>query len=381
MLHRTLLLGVACVLLSLLTHLPLSAEDYIPGQANRIGNLWQLNTDKKACTDAAMMSDNLFVPPQASNRILPIPVGINIHVNKIPSISDSRNQFHIDGLLTSTWCDARITKELPENWNELVLYNNAAEDWLGSHWSPQLEFSNRVGEAFYQTQTITLRRNGSVERVARFEEGLGSEFRLEDFPFDQQLLAFDVQSFSWDSSVIKLVDLGDVVSLSRSSSLPEWRIKNLSYSIRDHDDPEKGSKEFSKLSASIVIARRAGYYVYKIFLPLGVLTFTSIFFLAIPINSFADRLAFISGLLFTTLAYQIIISNSVPRVPYLTLGDTYTIFLFSFMIAEVFIAYHISQNVLKNGADRVPTIERVMEIFLPSIFILTQILFVWIAVH
>ena len=127
MLQRTLLLGVACVLLSLFTHLPLSAEDYIPGQANRIGNLWQLNTDKKACTDAAMMSDNLFVPPQASNRILPIPVGINIHVNKIPSISDSRNQFHIDGLLTSTWCDARISKELPENWDELVLYNNAAE--------------------------------------------------------------------------------------------------------------------------------------------------------------------------------------------------------------------------------------------------------------
>ena len=92
-------------------------------------------------------------------------------------------------------------------------------------------------------------------------------------------------------------------------------------------------------------------------------------------------MAFISGLLFTTLAYEIIIASSVPRVPYLTLGDTYTIFLFAFMISEVFIAYHISQNAQKNGSDRVPVIERMMEIFLPVIFITSQILFIWLALN
>ena len=97
---------------------------------------------------------------------------------------------------------------------------------------------------------------------------------------------------------------------------------------------KKAAKNFPDCP-SITIKRRSGYYVYKIFMPLGILTFTSIFFLAIPINAFADRMAFISGLLFTTLAYQIIIASSVPRVPYLTLGDTYTIFLFAFMISEV----------------------------------------------
>ena len=92
-------------------------------------------------------------------------------------------------------------------------------------------------------------------------------------------------------------------------------------------------------------------------------------------------MAFISGLLFTTLAYQIIIASAVPRVPYLTLGDTYTIFLFTFMISEVFIAYHISQNLQKQGNEGVPTIERVMEIFLPLIFVLSQTLFIWLAIN
>ncbi|QNJ25077.1 neurotransmitter-gated ion-channel ligand binding domain protein [Synechococcus sp. SYN20] len=358
---------------------PTSAVEYIPGQANRIKDLSQLNIAEYGCPEKELLPNSPLAPPQPISKLKPIPVGVSIHINELPSISDTYNKFQIDGLLTSTWCDPRILSDIPEDQNKLVLFNTAAEDWMGSHWVPQLEFTNRVSEAFYQTQTITLHRNGAVERKARFEEGLGSEFRLEKFPFDQQLLHLYVQSFSWDKQIVKLVELGDVVSLSKNSKLPEWKIKNLNYVIRNHDDPEQGSNEFSRLSAAITISRRSGHFIYKIFLPLGILTFTSIFFLAIPLEAFADRLAFISGLLFTTLAYQIIITSSVPRVPYLTLGDTYTIFLFVFMVSEVFIAYYISQTIAKQGSEQVPTLERIMEVFLPTIFISSQALFAWIA--
>ena len=358
---------------------PSRAVEYIPGQANRIKDLSQLNISEYGCPEKELLPTHPLAPPQPISKLKPIPVGVSIHINELPSISDTHNNFQLDGLLTSTWCDPRIISDLPENEDKLVLFNSAAEDWMGSHWVPQLEFTNRVSEAFYQTQTITLHRSGAVERKARFEEGLGSEFRLEKFPFDQQLLHLYVQSFSWDKTVLKLVELGDVVSLSKNSKLPEWKIKNLGYVIRNHDDPEQGSNEFSRLSATITISRRSGHFIYKIFLPLGILTFTSIFFLAIPLEAFADRLAFISGLLFTTLAYQIIITSSVPRVPYLTLGDTYTIFLFVFMVSEVFIAYYISQTIAKEGAERVPTLERIMEIFLPATFLASQGLFAWIA--
>ncbi len=360
-------------------HLPSRAIEYIPGQANRIKDLSQLNIAEYGCPEKELLPKSPLAPPQPISKLKPIPVGVSIHINELPSISDTYNKFQLDGLLTSTWCDPRTISNIPEDQNTLVLFNTAAEDWMGSHWVPQLEFTNRVSEAFYQTQTITLHRNGAVERKARFEEGLGSEFRLEKFPFDQQLLHLYVQSFSWDKQIVKLVELGDVVSLSKNSKLPEWKIKNLNYVIRNHDDPEQGSNEFSRLSAAITISRRSGHFIYKIFLPLGILTFTSIFFLAIPLEAFADRLAFISGLLFTTLAYQIIITSSVPRVPYLTLGDTYTIFLFVFMVSEVFIAYYISQTIAKQGSEQVPTLERIMEVFLPTIFISSQALFAWIA--
>ena len=205
-----LLLVLLSIGIAIWFNLPLAqANERLPGQANRIGDLWKLNASRHPCAPAESIPENAYIPPQQKEAPTPIPVGVSIHINEIPTISDTYNRFQVDGLLTSTWCDSRSFSDIPQGEDELVLFNNAAEDWLGDHWSPQLEFTNRVSEAFYQTQTITLRRNGSIERTARFEEQLGSEFKLEKFPFDQQLLRIYVQSFSWDQSIVRLINLGE----------------------------------------------------------------------------------------------------------------------------------------------------------------------------
>jgi len=355
---------------------PSSLAEKIPGQANRIGNLWELHQKNSPCISRNELAPSALQPPRPTNSKLPIPVGISLHVNEIPEISDTRNQFILDGLLTTTWCDARATTEQTNANDYQVLYGGAAEDWLNNHWFPQVEFANKVGESFYQTQSITLHSNGSIEYARRLQENLGSDFSLNKFPFDNQSLLIQLQSFSWPRTVVKLISLGDVVSLGKSTRLPEWTIRGLNYQLNDHDDPEKGSLEYSRLEARINVSRKYGYYLYKIFIPLALLGFTSIFFLAIPIHEIADRLGFISGLLFTTLAYQLVITSNVPRVPYFTLGDTYTIVLFGFMIAEVLIAYIIHRSVSKSKVKGIPTIERTMEIILPVTFGIFQIAFI-----
>jgi hypothetical protein len=375
---RKLLSFIVLVLFSLgITTASVNSAEVIPGQANRIGNLWKLHASRYPCLTADQLPQDLLQPPVRNGGKLPVPVGISLHINEIPEISDTRNQFQLDGYITTAWCDARATTDLGGAETLQVLYGGAADQWIEEHWFPQLEFANKVGESFYQTQTISLRGNGSIEYSTRFQETLGSDFNLRKFPFDRQTLTITLQSFSWPRTVMRLVPLGDVVSLGQSSRLPEWRIKGLEYRLLDHDDPEKGSREYSRAEAKINVSRKFGFYLYKIFIPLGLLGFTSIFFLAIPINDIADRLAFISGLLFTTLAYQLVITSNVPRVPYFTLGDTYTIFLFGFMILEVMIAYVIHRTVRNHKSSGVPTIERTMELTLPIVFILTQLIFIF----
>jgi hypothetical protein len=367
---------LATLILTIGLAIPSGHAEKIPGQANRIGNLWKLHQEQFPCTQSTQLAASPLNPPRVSASKLPVPVGISLHINEIPEISDTRNQFVLDGLLTTTWCDPRATPESVDRDEHQVLYGGAAEDWLNTHWFPQVEFSNKVGESFYQTQSITLHSNGSIEYSRRLQENLGSDFSLNKFPFDNQSLLIQLQSFSWPRTVVKLISLGDVVSLGKSTRLPEWSIKGLTYRLQDHDDPEKGSLEYSRLQARINVSRKYGYYLYKIFIPLALLGFTSIFFLEIPIHEIADRLGFISGLLFTTLAYQLVITSNVPRVPYFTLGDTYTIVLFGFMIAEVLIAYIIHRTASKTKAKGIPTIERTMEIVLPITFGIFQITFI-----
>ena len=171
-------------------HLPSRAIEYIPGQANRIKDLSQLNIAEYGCPEKELLPKSPLAPPQPISKLKPIPVGVSIHINELPSISDTYNKFQLDGLLTSPWCDPRTISNIPEDQNTLVLFNTAAEDWMGSHWVPQLEFTNRVSEAFYQTQTITLHRNGAVERKARFEEDLALNLGSKNFLLTSNFCAY-----------------------------------------------------------------------------------------------------------------------------------------------------------------------------------------------
>ena len=176
---------------------------------------------------------------------------------------------------------------------------------------------------------------------------------------------------------MRLIDDGRNLAVSKAFGIPDWNVIGLSSKVVAYDDPDHGDDIFSMLKLEIDVARKSDYYLYKIFVPLGVLSFTSIFFLAVPIDAIGDRIGFVSGLLFTTLAYQLIIASSVPRVPYFTLEDTYALFLFFFMVAEVFIAYGISLVDRFGGETKVLVnrVELSCEIILPLLFVLVNIYF------
>ena len=72
------------------------------------------------------------------------------------------------------------------------------------------------------------------------------------------------------------------------------------------------------------------------------------------ISEIGDRISFVGGLLFATLAYRLIIASSVPGVPCFTLGDPYALFLFFLMVAEVSITYGITLVDRFGGETKVP---------------------------
>lgn len=248
---------------------------------------------------------------------------------------------------------------------------------MKSHWDPQITFINELGKAEGDDFNLAIFSTGRAELTRRLQVKLASNMDLHRFPFDRQMLVAEISSFAWDRDILRFVDDGKNLTVSKTFEITEWEVKRFESKIFDYDDPDHGDDVFSMLRLEIDVHRKSDFYLHKIFLPLAILSFTSIFFLAIPIEAIGDRIAFVSGLLFTTLAYQLIIATSVPRVPYFTVGDQYTLFLFFFMLAELFIAYFISLVDRFGGQSKllVNRVETGFEIFLPIIFVLVNLFF------
>jgi len=307
----------------------------------------------------------------------PLDVAVKLYVDEIPLISSTDDQFQLEGFLDVAWCDPRLAADLNAGEEERVYANEGAIDYLKAIWNPQITFINEVGEAVGDDFNLTIFKDGRAEIQRRFTVALESNFDVHRFPFDRQRLEGEIASFAWDSRVLRLIDDGRNLSVSKAFGIPDWNVIGFSSKVLACDDPDHGDDVYSMLKLEIDVARKSDYYLYKIFIPLGILSFTSIFFLAGPIDAIGDRISFVSGLLFTTLAYQLIIASSVPRVPYFTLGDTYTLFLFFFMVAEVFIAYGISL-VDRFGGEAKVLVNRVelgFEIALPLLFVLVNVYF------
>ena len=99
---RKLLSFIVLVLFSLgITTASVNSAEVIPGQANRIGNLWKLHASRYPCLTADQLPQDLLQPPVRNGGKLPVPVGISLHINEIPEISDTRNQFQLDGYITA----------------------------------------------------------------------------------------------------------------------------------------------------------------------------------------------------------------------------------------------------------------------------------------
>ena len=307
----------------------------------------------------------------------PLDVEVKLHVDEIPAISSTDDQFQLEGFLDVAWCDPRLVADLDAEEDERVYANQGAIDYLKAIWNPQITFINEIGETVGDDLNLTIFKDGRAEIQRRFLVSLESNFDLHRFPFDRQKLEGQIASFAWDARVVRLIDDGHNLTVSKAFGIPDWNVIGFSSKVIAYDDPDHGDDVFSMLKLQVDVARKSDYYLYKIFVPLGILSFTSIFFLAVPISEIGDRISFVSGLLFTTLAYQLIIASSVPRVPYFTLGDTYTLFLFFFMVTEVFIAYGISL-VDRFGGETKVLVNRVelgCEIVLPLLFVLVNVYF------
>ena len=297
-------------------------------------------------------------PPSETGPTL---VDLGLYVIDISNIREIDNTVHVQGLLDLVWCDPRLAFDPDEaGVHEQEYLEHAAARELDRIWWPDPDFENQIAPRRIENQLLVVRSDGTVDYQELFVVDLKSPFDLRQFPFDRQTLQIRIESFAWTENVIRFMAETDKIGFSDRLQIPEWRIEAVTPSIRSRQEVRDRAK-FSEFALDIEVVRESAYYVWRLILPLVAMVFISwiVFWLTGP--SVRGRLNIAFRGLLIVVAYQFVISGSLPRLPYMTVMDGFLTLSFFLMVLTILqsliITLHV-QNERHAAADRLDSISR-----------------------
>jgi hypothetical protein len=289
----------------------------------------------------------------------PVEVAIGMYVTNLVSIDETRESFEAGGYLEAQWKDPRLAlptdgKSTANGTNETGRRRSLKPEQV---WTPPIQASNTISHKTNGYQ-MDVDANGVVTYTERFDVVLSNEYFLRKFPFDTQVLRFDLEPFLSPSSAIvfaaqPLPMTG--ISPGRNTELASWRIDGLRYSTEEipaHAGIPGGRESVFELT----ISRRPAFYIWKIFLPLMMISLIPAIVFWIDAKEFDWLLKIPMTMLLSMVAFELAITRDLPRVGYVTFLDAVFVtgFVFCFLCAlEILMVYLMQKRGSAQRAARI----------------------------
>lgn len=288
------------------------------------------------------------VPPEA-----PVSVRAGLYVVDISDINETSNTFSVELDVVGGWKDERLAFD-----------GEQPRTYLGQHavafresiWIPQIVAVNVLGEMSLRSMTFRVTPDGSVVLRGRIAGVLRAPLDYHDFPFDSQVLPVVLQSFAWDASEVRIVPDPEFDGFDPAFRMSEWEIRDVRASVVKHSREADGV-EFSRMRFEIEVKRHSGYYLWKVLLPLIIVVLISWIVFYMPNEALGRRAAVSSTGVLTVIAYQFVVSSSLPRVPYLTQMDRMTLLSVATIGATMLVNMMVDRA-KRTSAERALAIDR-----------------------
>jgi hypothetical protein len=141
-----------------------------------------------------------------------------------------------------------------------------------------------------------------------------------------------VESFAWDRDHLQFVHDDSISGFSEEIAIPEWNIEAVAGSVIEVA-VMKSDTPFARYILEIEIARKPGFYLWKVFLPLVLIVALSWSVFWMTDERFSNRSRISATGVLTIVAYQFAFAKDLPRIGYLTLLDQ--IMIGSFVLLAV----------------------------------------------
>jgi len=320
------------------------------------------------------------IPPAPSINNEPFEVNIGLYLMHIVKI-DQPNQT-LSGLfeITMLWKDDRLSFQ-GQNGTPKSYSGADADKILATMWYPDPEIVNQASSPSIQKNNLTIFPDGSVIYRYIFSADILTEFDYTRFPFDDQELRVEIQSFTYNSDKLVFIPSEQYTGISKLFRSDDW----LAYPASVFAGIKRAfgfeTQDRSYILYEIQLERRSQFYILQIILPFTffILMATSVFW--IYWVSVDRRVAIVAAFMLTSVAFNFLVLKYLPSVPYKTMLNT--IITAGYFMAGILIVAVITFELFKEtGRERVWVLgNRITRFLAPIIMIAVWLLIYYIFIN
>jgi hypothetical protein len=306
------------------------------------GNALALETPESELTTAHTLSNEFKSSlPQAEG---PVEVTVSFELRDIDHIDDEAETFEFTGVIKLSWHDPRQAFDPVTEGTEEKIYQGSfqfKEAFPG--WFPQLILVNESGLYEKHGVLLRVRSDGSLSLFETVNAAAKIDLDLRRYPIDQQRLEAVFHVLGFDSNEIALrlkpgYNDGDL-NIDETFRLPQWQLTGIKSSIGTRNTPLIGKgATTSTFTVSIDLQRSSFFILRLVILPLILIVMLSWSVFWMDKSSLGDRISVSFIGILTAVTYQVILSEILPRISYVTLiNDGFLGFSFFIMTMTVIV--------------------------------------------
>jgi hypothetical protein len=311
--------------------------------------------------------------PKGTQKIPPVTDGptevkLGFYVLNLGKIDQINETMDVVGLLTTSWKDPRLAFDAAKFGDGVV---RPGPDQI---WMPELTVINAANVQRKTLLQLSVKPDGTVKCVEMLAMTVSADFNLRKFPFDHQEALIIWEPVSAEVQQLRLVDDPSADGVSKESyvTLSEWNIQDVHAQVTDS---KLGNSDLSlpRHTFRLGIKRNCMFYLFKVFLPLLLITMISwtIFWIN-PNTAFVPQMTVGMFSVLTAITFNLTITSSLPRVPYVTLLDAYITTCYCFFSATIFTVVYIHVLINWQQGDRALRLIRRLRWIVPLAFVGVQ---------
>lgn len=255
----------------------------------------------------------------------PVEVTVSFELRDINHIDDEAETVEFTGVMKLSWDDPRQAFDpVIEGTEEKIYQGNYQFNEVFTGWFPQLILVNESGLYEKHGVLLRVRSDGSLSLFETVDAAAKIDLNLRRYPVDQQRLeaVFHVLGFDSNEIVLRLepsYNDGDL-NIDEIFQIPQWHLTGIKSSIGSRNTPLIGKgATTSTFVVSIDLQRRSFFIIRLVILPLIIIVMLSWSVFWMDKSSLGDRISVSFIGILTAVTYQVVLSEILPRISYVTL--------------------------------------------------------------